>query len=165
MKAEFDIKLTQKDLYAFNMRQTYRGIHGIISILIAIVAFVITFVSYGKVPIGYTILYPVMGLVILFYIPVALKLRVKMILKTNAVLSGNLHFLVSEENITVTQGEENGVLEWNQVYKLVAGKKYIYIFSNRQNAYILPKEQLGDNYDKIVEIAKAKLEKFRLISK
>lgn len=88
-----------------------------------------------------------------------------MILKTNAVLSGNLHFLVSEENITVTQGEENGVLEWNQVYKLVAGKKYIYIFSNRQNAYILPKEQLGDNYDKIVEIAKAKLEKFRLISK
>ena len=42
VKTEFDIKLTEKDLYSFNIYQTYHGVHGIFSILIAALVFVRT---------------------------------------------------------------------------------------------------------------------------
>ena len=39
------------------------------------------------------------------------------------------------------------------------------VYSNRVNAYIIPREQITDKYDDFVEIAKSKLEKYRLIIK
>lgn len=40
--------------------------------------------------------------------------------------------------------------------------KRILIFSNRKNAYILSKEQLGDSYEPLKELAGSTLEKYRL---
>ena len=34
MKIEFDVKLTTKDLYLFNLGQAYKGMQGIISLII-----------------------------------------------------------------------------------------------------------------------------------
>ena len=77
MKTEFDIKLTEKDLYSFNIYQTYHGIHGIFSILIAALVFVMAGVSGKNGEIGYTILYIAIGILLLVYVPASLKLRVK----------------------------------------------------------------------------------------
>ena len=46
MTVEFDVKLEPKDLYRFNLYQTYTGSQGIISILIIILAGIMTSVSY-----------------------------------------------------------------------------------------------------------------------
>ena len=54
VKTEFDIKLTEKDLYSFNIYQTYHGIHGIFSILIVALVFVMAGVSGKNGEIGYT---------------------------------------------------------------------------------------------------------------
>jgi hypothetical protein len=48
------------------------------------------------------------------------------------------------------------------VYRFVANDKRILIFSNRKNAYILSKEQLGDSYEPLKELAGSTLEKYRL---
>ena len=37
MKIEFDIKLSPKDMYRFNMYQTYTGFHGWFSIIVSII--------------------------------------------------------------------------------------------------------------------------------
>ena len=88
-----------------------------------------------------------------------------MTLKTNEVLSGVLHYEVTEDAICVSQGEEKAELKWEQIYKFVANKKRVLVYSNRVNAYIIPREQITDKYDDFVEIAKSKLEKYRLIIK
>ena len=98
MKLEFDVKVTEKDLYSFNIEQAYKG----------------------------------------------------------------SHFAVDEKHINVSQGEEMAQLPWEQVYRFVANDKRILIFSNRKNAYILSKEQLGDSYEPLKELAGSTLEKYRL---
>ena len=38
MKLEFDVKVTEKDLYSFNIEQAYKGSQGVISLLFAVLS-------------------------------------------------------------------------------------------------------------------------------
>lgn len=164
MKAEFDVQLQPKDLYRFNMFQTYTGMSGIISIALGILAFVMAGISAVKpdTQTGYLFMYIVMGIVFWFYVPISLWFRAKSTLKSNQVLAGKLHYEVTEEFIKVTQGKEHGELPWDMVYKIVSTKNMVLIYSSRVNAYIIPMTQIGDQYAAFCEVAEAKLEKFRL---
>lgn len=161
MKVEFDIKLKQEDLFRFNMHQTYSSVHGILSVLIAVVIWVMAGVSAGQGAIAYAVLYIVMGILVLFYIPFTLWTRVKRTLKTNQVLANTLHYCMEERAIIVSQGDETGELSWDQIYKMTATKKQVLIYSNRINAYIIPRDQLGDNYEQVRKLAKAQLPAYR----
>lgn len=162
MKAEFDVKLSAQDLYGFNLYQTYTGIHGIVSILLTIIFWISAGSMFSQGQIGYGLLYVAVGILFLVYMPLTLWLRSKKTIKTNKVLSETLHYEVSEEYIKVTQGEEKGELPWEQVYKIIANSKRILIYSNRINAYVIPREQIGEQYDAFCKIASVKLETYRL---
>jgi len=41
-------------------------------------------------------------------------------------------------------------------------KDMLLLYTNRINAYILPKAQLGENYQLLSELAQKKLEKYRI---
>ena len=141
MKLEFDVKVTEKDLYSFNIEQAYKGSQGVISLLFAVLLAAAAVLSAQKGNTEYVVLYIIVGILVLLYVPFSLKGRVKMIMKTNEVFSKPLHFEIDEKNIKVSQGEEMAQLPWEQVYRFVANDKRILIFSNRKNAYILSKEQ------------------------
>ena len=64
MKVSFDIKLTAKDLYKFNIMQAYKGMQGFLSILLPVLVFAYAATSFGQVSIGSTLVY--VGLGILF---------------------------------------------------------------------------------------------------
>ena len=156
MKLEFDVKVTEKDLYSFNIEQAYKGSQGVISLLFAVLLAAAAVLSAQKGNTEYVVLYIIVGILVLLYVPFSLKGRVKMIMKTNEVFSKPLHFEIDEKNIKVSQGDEMAV------YRFVANDKRILIFSNRKNAYILSKEQLGDSYEPLKELAGSTLEKYRL---
>jgi hypothetical protein len=162
MNVSFDVKLQPQDLYRFNIYQTYRGMQGWISIILGILSFVMAVTTWGKTELIYTIMYVVVGLIFWFYIPVTLWLRAQATIRTNTVLAGELHYEVSEDCIRVTQGEEAGELPWDAIYKMISNKNQILIYTTRINAYIIPREQIGDQYDALVELANRKLESYRL---
>lgn len=162
MEVTFDIQLKPKDLFRFNMYQTYTTTQGPISIILAILVFVMAGVSFYKGDMSYGVMYGVGGVFFLVYIPVSLWLRARHTLAGNAVLSGVLHYTIGDEGIRVTQGEDSGVLPWDQIYKIVGTQKQVLIYSNRVNAYIIPREQLGDKYGSMAELAGTKLEKYRV---
>lgn len=162
MEVSFDVQLQPKDLFRFNIYQTYTGMQGILSIVLGILGFVMAGLSVGKAEIPYTVMYIVVGLIFLFYIPVSLWFRAKQSLKNNAVLAGKLHYEVSEKGIHVVQGKETGDLPWDAVYKLVSNKHQILIYTTRVNAYVIPREQIGDQYDGFCEVAKKVLKPFQL---
>ncbi len=161
MKIEFDVQLTVKNLYHFNMYQAYKGTQGWAAILITIIAFVLAGVNFGAQDYKYAILYLIVGVVFIFYIPVSLRLRAKKTLKTNKILASRLHYAFSEDGIRVTQGEEFGELSWKQVYKVATTRKLLLIYSNRISAYIIPREDIDKQYDAIKELAKNQLEEHR----
>jgi hypothetical protein len=162
MPIEFDITLTPKDMYRFNMYQVYSGFHGWFSIIVSILVFVLAGVTWGTVEASYTALYILFGIIFLFYMPVSLSLRSKHSLAASEVLRNALHYKVGDEGIQVTQGEASALLQWEQIYKMVATKSNVLVYSNRTNAYVIPREQLGEKYAALAELAQAKLPKYRV---
>ena len=162
MEISFDIKLTPKDLFRFNMFQTYTTTQGPTSIILAIIVIVMSVVSFRDGQIGYGLLYIAAAVLFVVYIPGSLWGRAKAALKKNEVLAGTLHYQVSEKGIEVFQGEDSGLLPWDAIYKMVSNQKQVLIYSNRVNAYIIPREQLGDKYDALKEIARKQLPNYRL---
>ena len=70
MKASFDVTLSPKDLYRFNMYQTYTGFQGWSSIALGILGFVMAGISFQNGKTSYTLLYIAVGFLFLLYIPV-----------------------------------------------------------------------------------------------
>lgn len=162
MPIEFDITLTSKDMYRFNMYQTYSGFHGWFSVAVSIFAFIAAGLTYGKVEFTYTLLYIAFGIIFLLYLPVTLYIRSGHSPAASRILGKPLHYAVDEEGIGVSQGEENAKLPWEQIYKMVATKHNVLVYSNRINAYVIPREQLGNRYAELAGLAVSKLEKYRV---
>lgn len=161
MPIEFDIKITDKDMYRFNMHHAYTGFQGIFATLIGIAVLVVAFLTRGKVDMAYTLLYILFGVIFLVYTPVSLKLRSKRQMLMSPVLKENLHYKVNEEGIHVSVGEQTADLAWNMIYKMVSTKSNVLIYSSRVNAYVLPLEQLGGRYEAVKALAEMKLEPYR----
>ena len=75
-----------------------------------------------------------------------LYLRSKQRIAASEVLKNSLHYCVDGEGISVTQGDADAKLMWDQVYKMVSTKNNVLVYSNRVNAYVIPRQQLGEKY-------------------
>lgn len=162
MTVEFDIKLTCRDIYRFNMYQTYSGMQGWISVIVAVLLFARMVTTFGTVSATNTLLYALFGIVMLLYFPLFLYLRSRQSLAASEALRETLHYAVDENGFTASRGEESGLLKWEQIYKMVATKNNVLVYSNRINAYVIPREQLGGKYEALAALAKANLEKHRV---
>ena len=163
MKVSFDIKLTANHLFRFNMMQAYKGMQGFLSILLPILVFAYAGTSFGTVSIGSTLVYVGIGILFLVYVPVSLWIRVKKIITDeNNALSKTLHYDFEEDSIRVSVENENVEFKWENIFQMKATKDMVFVYTNRINAYILPKEQLGEHYERLSELAHKKLEKYRI---
>lgn len=163
MKVSFDIKLTAKDLYKFNMMQAYKGVQGFLSILLPVLVFAYAVSTFGEVSIGSTLVYVAIGIMFLVYVPLSLWMRVKKLVNdpSNA-LSKSIHYDFEEDVIRVSVEEEQVEFKWENIFQMKNTKDMVLVYTNRINAYILPMEQLGENYSQLSELAHKKLEKYRI---
>jgi len=163
MKVSFDIKLDAKDLYKFNIAQAYKGMQGFLSILLPVLVFAYAVTSYGSVSLGSTLVYVGLGIMFLVYVPISLWLRVKKLVNDpNNALSKSIHYDFEEEVIRVSVEEENVEFMWENIFQMKETSNLVLVYTNRINAYILPKEQLGEQYNGLSELAHKKLEKYRI---
>ena len=163
MKVSFDIKLTVQDLFKFNLMQAYKGMQGFLSILLPVLIFAYAVTTFGTVSIGSTLVYVGLGVLFLVYVPVSLWMRVqKTINDNNNALSKTLHYDFSEENIKVSVETESVTFNWENIYQMKEVKDMVLVYTNRINAYVIPKSQLGSNYETLSGLAHKKLEKYRI---
>ncbi len=163
MKVSLDIKLTAKDLFRFNMNQAYKGMQGGLSILLPILVFAYAIATFGDVSIGSTLVYVGLGVLFLVYVPVSLWLRTKKIISDpNNAISKTLHYDFEEDLIRVSVEQEQVEFKWENIYRLCTSGNLLLVYTNRINAYILPLEQVGEEYQALSELAHKKLEKCRI---
>lgn len=162
MPIEFDIKITDKDMYRFNMHHAYTGFQGIFATVIGLAVLAVAGLTGGKVETVYTLLYILFGLIFLVYMPVSLWMRSKRQILVSPVLKETLHYALDEAGVHVSVGEQTADLEWGMIYKIVATKSNLLIYSSRVNAYVIPLIQLGEAYGPVKALAERKLEKYRL---
>ena len=77
MSAEFEVTITDKDMYRFNIYHAYHGVQGILATLVGVWVLITAGLTFGKVEMMYTVLYLVFGIVFLVYVPGNLYLRSK----------------------------------------------------------------------------------------
>ena len=163
MKVSFDIQLTAKDLFRFNLNQAYRGMQGFLSILLPILVFAYAVSTFGEVSLGSTLVYVGLGIMFLVYVPISLWMRTKKIMSdSNNAISKPLHYEFEEDVIRVSVEQENVEFKWENIYQIKQIKDMLLVYTNRINAYILPMEQLGTNYEALSQLAHKKLEKYRI---
>lgn len=162
MTLEFDIKITDKDMYRFNMHHAYTGFQGIFATVIGLAVLAVAALTRGKVETVYTLLYLLFGIIFLVYMPVSLWLRSKRQILMSPVLKETLHYVLNEQGVHVSVGEQTADLEWGMIYKVISTKSNLLIYSSRVNAYVVPLKQLGDQYEAVKKLAESKLEAYRL---
>ena len=162
MSVEVDIKITDKDMYRFNLFHAYTGFQGVFATVIGLAVLAVACFTIKKVDITYTLLYFLFGVIFLIYTPISLRLRAKRRIMMSPILKETLHYNIDETGIHVSVGEQNADLEWNMIYKMVATKSNLLIYSTPVYAYVIPLKQLADKYKAVRMLAEHNLEKYRL---
>lgn len=164
MPIKFDIKLTADDMYRFNMYHAYTSLQGILSVVMGLFIIGVIVVSEQFQDFLTALPYIALACVFLLYIPVTLRFRSKRQIFASEILKGVLHYTLTTEGIVVSAGneEEQATLPWNYVYKIVTTKSNILIYSNRVNAYIIPKQQIQGQITDIYDVFENEVESYKL---
>lgn len=145
MKCEFDVQMTASSLYDYNMYHTYSGTAGIVGTAVGTL-FLILFAAYRQPA------YLVAGLVIILYSPVVLYMNSVKQIKLNPVYKNPLHYMLDEEGVTVTAGDESLKVEWDKMIKARATNQSILLYTGTKSAWVFPKKDLGQKRYDVIEM-------------
>ncbi len=154
-KLEFDIKISSGDLYNYMMRHIYASGQGIVSILIFLICISLFVMTWS-------VLYLIVGVISVGYLPWTLFLKSKQQALKNPAFKNPLHYSLSEQGIQVSQGEAKELQVWADMYKAVATKRSIIVYTNPVNACIFPKEQLAEKEKAVIEMLSLYMEEGRM---
>ena len=148
MRVEFDVKITAADLYDYMLSHTYSGFSGLFGSIVGAL-FIIMYFSVGY------FLYLIAGAVILLYIPCSLFLRAHKQVALNEAFKKPLHYVLTDEGVTVSQGENEMFQGWDVVYKAKSTNRSLLIYTSKVNAWIFPKRDLGKDKEAVIQLISA----------
>ena len=112
MELEFDVKVTPSAMYDYLLHHTYSGMSGIIGTVFGV--FLIMAFLATKYPI-----YLIAGIVVIGYLPAALWLKAHQQVSMTPAFKEPLHYHMTDEGISVSQGENEEQQSWESCYKAV----------------------------------------------
>lgn len=102
-----EVKISADDMFRFNLYHVYIHPNGWLTILIGVIAIVVGFTTYGSVTSGYTLMYFVLGALLIAYQPFMLHSASKKQVEGSEVLSKPLTYTFLDEGIQIhTELEE-----------------------------------------------------------
>ena len=151
MRTEFDVKMTTGKMYDYMLRHTFTSFAGVLGELLGILLVAGSFI-YSRW------IYLVIGIVCIFYQPVALYWRSSRQVKSTPAFAAPLHYVLDDTGVAVTSGEETESLPWEKMYKAVSTSRSVILYTNRVTACIFPKEDMGDKKDDVIRIISAHMD-------
>lgn len=142
---ELDVKIESKDLYDYMLRHSYNSAVGIIGSCFGAMVIVLAVLTTQWV-------YLVFGLIILLYLPWTLFFRSKRQVLSNPSFQKPLHYLLDDQGLTISQGEESVQYLWEEMHKAVSTGRSIILYTSPMNATIFPKGQLEDRKAAVIEM-------------
>lgn len=151
MELEFDVKMTPQVMYDYLLQYTYNSMSGILGTLVGV------FLLMGFVATGYPI-YLIAGLVVILYLPVNLYVKAHQQVQSTPAFKEPLHYKMTEEGISVSQGDTVETQAWENCYKAVSTNKSIILYTSKTTASIFPKNDLGEKKDGLVAMISTHME-------
>ena len=128
MNLEFDVHMNAGVLYDYMLRHTYTGTAGILGSAAGALGVVAGAVTHYP-------LYWILGLVILAYQP---------------VFKEPLHYKMTDEGVSVSQGETEQFQKWEDMYKAVSTGRSVILYTDRIHASIFPRKDLGERQAEVI---------------
>ena len=94
----------------------------------------------------------ILGVVMLLYLPWTLFIKNRRQILSNPSFQEPLEYTLDEEGLTVSQGEAQEKMAWEDMYKAVSTGRSIILYTSRVNATLFPKRQLGDQKMAVIEM-------------
>lgn len=142
---ELDIRINAGDLYDYMLRHTYNSASGILGSCFGAMLVVLA-VGTGQW------LYLVFGLIMLLYLPWTLFIKSRKQVLMNPSFQETLHYSLTDEGVTISQGEESVTYPWEEMHKAVSTGRSIILYTSPVNATIFPRKQLGENVMPVIEM-------------
>ena len=139
------VKIEAGDLYDYLLMHSYNSPAGILGSAFGALLIVFALATRQWI-------FLVLGLVMLLYLPWTLFLRSRQQMINNPVFQEPLQYTLDEEGLTVSQGEAQEKMGWEDMHKAVSTGRSIILYTSRINATIFPKRQLGDQKAAVIEM-------------
>lgn len=156
---EFDVELTTSDLYRFSMRHSYLSISGLFGLLISIGSLIYVAVSFSTLDKTACMALVIIGCLFTVVQPVMLYFKASNQVRINKNINASLHYVISEEGIVVSQGDQEGAVKWEEVQKRIITSRALYLYMSPIRAFIFPKGQCGEKYSQICEMVESQMQK------
>ncbi len=145
MGIEFDVKVTAGVLYDYLLYHTYTSLSGMLGTLVG-VFLIMAFLSTKYV------IYLIAGVVLIAYLPGALFLRAMQQVQNTPAFKKPLHYKMTDEGISVSQGENEENQSWDNCVRAVSTGRSIILYTSRTAASIFPKRDLGDKKEALIQM-------------
>ena len=142
---EFQTRITTNILFDYMLRHTYNSPSGILGSGIGAV-FVVAFFGTQN------FLYLLAGIVLLLYLPCSLYISSLKQMQRTPAFKEPLCYRITEEGITVTQGEASQLQKWENMYRAVSTRSSIIIYNTKVNAWIFPRSDRGAMTPRVIEM-------------
>ncbi len=157
MSAEFEVKMTPKILFDFQLFHTYHSFSGIFSILFGIGTLILTIATFGKVSVSMTAVYLLFTVYLLPLQPVLLYFRAAKQAKLNPVFQKPLAYVINDEGITSAQNDSEAHISWEQILKVKETNYSLLLYTGKRYCSVLPKESMGSQLAVVVKLIRKHL--------
>lgn len=156
---KMSIMIKSSDMFHFLVKHFYSHFSGIFGVILSLGAFVIFFLSIGKREPMQMIVLLVLALLFTVIQPLQFLIKANQQVKLNPMFKEPLLYTINSEGVTVEQKEDKVLLLWADIRNIVESSKAIFVYSSTVNAFILPKEQMGEKCQGIKELIKENADK------
>lgn len=147
-----ETKIDNKSMFEFMVNHTYKSVMGIVGVLISLLA-VVALIVYGKnYDLTKKLLFIFIALLFTVINPISLYFKSKKQVKMNDSFQHPLCYTFTANGIDVKQGEQSLHINWEDIIKIVSTKNLVVIYLSAINAFIFPKEQIGEEFDEFKQI-------------
>ena len=155
---ELNIKLKIRHMYEFQMRHSYLTATGIISLLVSLFAMVYLLSSFKSNNGTTNFMLIVAALMFTVIYPLQMLSRSFNLVRFSPVLSKPLKYTFTEEGILVSQDNDDALLPWENIVKVIETKNLILVYSSPKNGYILPKAQYEEKCENVKEMIRKQID-------
>lgn len=157
-EVKFSVQITVQDMFLFLLHHSYRGVSLLIDVVITLGAIALLVFGFGGGDPAKTVVLLILALLFPVINPIQLYGRAKRQVKRNEVFQKPLDYMLTEEGITMSQGEVTQSFTWGDVYQIKEYQSQILVYTGRVYACIWPKRELAACENEVRELFREHLQ-------
>ncbi len=158
------VRTKAKDLYVFMLYHTYTSFNGLFGLLCGILCLVAG-LGFAERLGTWFLIADVIGVWYTVGTPFILYTKALKQAKRSIVFKNDIIYFMDSTGFNVKVAQESVRAEWSSVTKVVSVFNRIYIYMGRNNAHILPIEQLEGQLEDVVSLIKASVDRKKIKGK